>query len=94
MSRERALKTLLAADPVAARSRLMVAFFARIMAQAMARNFHAVRRSGEMPKLPTSRPAVIYANHPSWWDPALFAVLTQRCFAGWHGYGPIDVAAL
>lgn len=94
MSKGRSREALLAADPVAARSPLMVAFFARIMAQAMARDFHAVRISGDMPELPTGRPAVIYANHPSWWDPALFAVLTQRGFAGRQGYGPIDVEAL
>lgn len=85
---------LLAVDPVAARSPLMVAFFTRIMTQAMARDFHAVRFSGELPEVPTGRPVVIYANHPSWWDPALFVVLTSRCFPERRGYGPIDVEAL
>lgn len=84
----------MAIDPVAARSSLMVAFFTRIMTQALARDFHAVRVSGQLPEPPSGGPAVIYANHPSWWDPALFAVLTRRCFSGRRGYGPIDVEAL
>jgi 1-acyl-sn-glycerol-3-phosphate acyltransferase len=94
MSEDRAKGPLLAIDPLAARSPLLVAFFARILAQAMARDFHAVRLSGELPELPEDRPAVVYANHPSWWDPALFAVLTHRCLGGRQGYGPIDVEAL
>ena len=94
MNERRARSALLAVDPIAARSRLMVAFFARIMTQAMVRDFHAVRVSGEIPEPPAGRPAVIYANHPSWWDPALFAVLTSRCFSGRQGYGPIEVEAL
>lgn len=94
MSERRELRSLLAVDPVTARSPLMVAFFARVMAQAMTRDFHAVRISGNIPEPPATRPAVIYANHPSWWDPALFAVLTKRCFPDRQGYGPIDIEAL
>ena len=94
MSEGQARPALLAVDPVAARSPLMVAFFARIMTQTVARDFHAVRGSGELPEAPASRPVVIYANHPSWWDTALFVVLTSRCFPGRQGYGPIDVEAL
>lgn len=37
---------------------------------------------------------MIYTNHPSWWDPAVFAVLTTRFFDGRRGYGPIDADAL
>jgi 1-acyl-sn-glycerol-3-phosphate acyltransferase len=81
-------------DPIASRSPALVAFFGRVLTRAMASDFHAVRLSGHVPDLPRDRPAVIYTNHPSWWDPAFFAVLTTRKFPERRGYGPIDAEAL
>lgn len=91
-ARQQDLATL---DPIAARSPALVAFFGRIMARTMARSFHAVRlaRTGR-PHLLDGRPAVVYANHPSWWDPALFMVLATRLFRARPGFGPIDLEAL
>lgn len=91
-ARARDLATL---DPIAARSPALVAFFGRIMARTMARRFHAIRmaKTGR-PCLVDGRPAVLYANHPSWWDPALFIVLATRLFSARSGFGPIDLEAL
>jgi 1-acyl-sn-glycerol-3-phosphate acyltransferase len=36
----------------------------------------------------------VYGNHPSWWDPALFIVLTTRLLRGRKGYGPMEAAQL
>jgi 1-acyl-sn-glycerol-3-phosphate acyltransferase len=82
-------------DPVRARSPALCRFFGRYMRHFMKRNFHAVRisRSGQ-PRLPPDRPAIVYTNHPSWWDPALFIVLATSRFPKRPGYGPMDRKAL
>ncbi len=40
------------------------------------------------------RPLIIYGNHPSWWDPALYILLCTVLFPGRRGYGPMDAKAL
>ena len=57
--------------------------------------FHAIRvaRDG-MPAAAAEGPVVIYANHPSWWDPILFILLAGRLFPARESYGPMDQAAL
>lgn len=82
-------------DPAALRSPAMVRFFGRIMARAMRRSFNAVRlaRPG-WPELPRGRPAIIYLNHPSWWDPALAILMATKRFADRPGYGPMDAAMI
>jgi 1-acyl-sn-glycerol-3-phosphate acyltransferase len=82
-------------DPVQARSPQFCRLAGLYMRRYMARNFHAVRisKSGR-PRLAAGRPAIIYSNHPSWWDPALFIVLNTTWFAERPGYGPMDAAAL
>jgi len=64
------------------------------------RRFHAVRisRSGltrsSLPAAIAGRPVIIYGNHPSWWDPALYMLLTALLFPDRRGYGPMDAKAL
>ncbi|NDV02417.1 lysophospholipid acyltransferase family protein [Pseudoroseicyclus tamaricis] len=83
------------AGPEALRSEVAVRFFMRVMRRQLAGNFRAVRlaRPG-LPELPEGRPVMIYANHPSWWDPALFIALQGALFPGRIGFGPIDGAML
>ncbi len=59
------------------------------------RRFHAVRlsRTGLLPDV-AARPVIIYSNHPSWWDPALYILLCTLLFPGRRGYGPMDAKAL
>nr|WP_255635899.1 lysophospholipid acyltransferase family protein [Azospirillum sp. 412522] len=78
-------------DPVALRSRLLCWFFGGVMRRRLRRGFHAVRlaRPG-WPVLPPGRPAIVYLNHPSWWDPALLIAMGTTRFRGRPGYGPID----
>jgi 1-acyl-sn-glycerol-3-phosphate acyltransferase len=40
------------------------------------------------------RPAIIYLNHPGWWDPMIAAVLARRYFPGRTHYTPMDATAL
>jgi 1-acyl-sn-glycerol-3-phosphate acyltransferase len=78
-------------DPAALRSPAMVRFFGRIMARTMQRSFNGVRlaRPG-WPDLPTGRPAIVYLNHPAWWDPAFLIVMATTRFADRPGFGPMD----
>ena len=59
------------------------------------RHFHAVRiaRTG-LPAAPPGRPLIIYTNHPSWWDPALFILLSNSVLRGRPGFGPMEAEAL
>jgi 1-acyl-sn-glycerol-3-phosphate acyltransferase len=59
------------------------------------RNFHSVRVLGE-PNLDQfeGRPVVIYANHPSWWDPIVGLVLWRRLLRNRISYAPIDASML
>jgi len=59
------------------------------------RSFHAVRiaRDG-LPPATGDRPLILYSNHPSWWDPAVYILLGDKLFPGRQGYGPIDSKSL
>ncbi|WP_207462356.1 lysophospholipid acyltransferase family protein [Azospirillum sp. SYSU D00513] len=84
-----------AAGPAALRSPALCRFFGGVMARQMRRNFHAVRlaRPG-WPELPAGRPAIVYLNHPSWWDPAFLIVMGTTRFRDRPGFGPIDARML
>jgi 1-acyl-sn-glycerol-3-phosphate acyltransferase len=59
------------------------------------RSFHAIRLShtGPFPLAPDT-PAVVFFNHPSWWDPLVAIFLAQRFMPACRHYGPIDAEAL
>ncbi|MCA9140128.1 MAG: lysophospholipid acyltransferase family protein [Planctomycetales bacterium] len=61
------------------------------------RHFHAVAllRSGR-PEIQFSSdtPLIIYANHPSWWDPLIAHFLHRSLFPTRHFFAPIDADAL
>ena len=80
---------------LAARSAVLARLFGRYMTRYVARHFHAVRIArGGLPRLPEGRPAIVYTNHPSWWDPAVFMALATLLFPGRPAWGPMDAAAL
>ena len=88
-----------AAAVAARRSALGTAFFTWVMQRQIAASFHALRLArpgldGPLAELAADRPIVVYANHPAWWDPALFIVLANRLFAARDSYGPMDATAL
>jgi 1-acyl-sn-glycerol-3-phosphate acyltransferase len=89
------IRPLHVSDPLAARSPSLVRFFGGVMARAMAASFHKVRIAEPgVPRLPAGRSVIVYANHPSWWDPAFFIVLATKLFSQRQGFGPIDIDAL
>ncbi len=57
--------------------------------------FSAVRiaRDG-VPDQHAGRPLVIYSNHPSWWDPAVYMIVGPKLLPGRLGFGPMDAAEL
>jgi 1-acyl-sn-glycerol-3-phosphate acyltransferase len=59
------------------------------------RNFHAVRIAHcDIPDVPADRPLIIYSNHPSWWDPALFMLVSNTFLQDRAGFGPMEAEAL
>jgi 1-acyl-sn-glycerol-3-phosphate acyltransferase len=83
------------ADVIAARSPALCSFFGSVMRRQMRRHFHAVRvAKAGLPRLPQGRAAIVYSNHPSWWDPALFMVLNTTLLRNRKGYGPMEAAQL
>ena len=82
-------------SPLPIRSPRLFSLFRRYAKRYVARHFHAVRisRSGPLPALPR-QPAVIVLNHPSWWDPLVGLVLTER-MPDWRiHYAPIESQGL
>ena len=81
-------------DPVALRSERMFGVFARYLAWRMSRDFHAVRLSvGGSPQASPDLPAIVYCNHPSWWDPAFCILLAHRLFPRRPGFAPMEQSA-
>ena len=56
--------------------------------------FHAVRLSRSGTALDAAKPLVIYCNHPSWWDPAVFVLALPKVVPGRRGFAPMDAAEL
>jgi 1-acyl-sn-glycerol-3-phosphate acyltransferase len=84
-----------AAAVLAARSGIGFTLLSWYMAHHAGRHFSALRLSAQgLPALPPNRPAVIFSNHPSWWDPALYIILAARLFPGRPGYGPMAAEEL
>jgi 1-acyl-sn-glycerol-3-phosphate acyltransferase len=79
--------------PVARRSPALAAFFGPWFERFAARHLNAIRVAAwGMPDVATDAPVVVWTNHPSWWDAALYVVLNRRLFAGRAGFGPMDAA--
>ena len=83
------------ADPARVRSGTLFWAFGWYLRWYFWRRFHAIRlsRSG-IPAAPAGRPLIVYSNHPSWWDPALYMLLQTKLFPGRRGFGPMDAVAL
>ncbi len=82
-------------DPLAARSPVLFRLFAWYLRWYFWRGFDAVRvsRTG-LASLPANRPVILYTNHPSWWDPALFILLSDKLMPDRVSFGPMDAKAL
>ena len=67
------------ADRLPRRSPLFFRVFRSYARRYVRRHFHALRLSadGPPPELPNG-PLIVVTNHPSWWDPLIGLVLTER----------------
>ena len=80
---------------LAKRSPLWSGAFVTLFSRALRKDFHAVRLSRSVaPPDPVAPRLVVYSNHPSWWDAAIYSVLAARLFPGRRGYAPIDRAMM
>ncbi len=83
-------------DPLAARSPILLMLFGWYLRfWYVPRRFGAVRvsRAG-LPKVPPGRSLVIYSNHASWWDPAMYILLGLALLPDRIGYGPMETREL
>jgi 1-acyl-sn-glycerol-3-phosphate acyltransferase len=82
-------------NPIADISPNLLAAFRLYLRWYFWRSFSGVRlsRATQPPSAP-GRPIVVYTNHPSWWDPALFILVTETLFPGRAAFGPMDGAQL
>ena len=82
--------------PTARRSARAWSFMAAWFARYYRRHMNALRVTawGMPAPAPGSGPLVVYSNHPSWWDAAIYILLADRLFPAYQGYAPIDAAML
>ena len=67
------------------------------MGSFLKRHFHcvAIDRHSRFDRAITSgEPLIVYANHPSWWDPLIAHFLNRALFPNRQFYAPIDAEAL
>ncbi len=82
-------------DPLAARSPVLFRLFALYLRWYFWRAFDAVRMSRTgTPAFPAGRPVILYTNHPSWWDPVLFILLSDKLMRDRQSFGPMEARAL
>jgi 1-acyl-sn-glycerol-3-phosphate acyltransferase len=85
----------LARDIAAARSQRVFDVFGVWLDRYFQRKFTAVRLlKGSRPAIDAAKPLVVYANHPSWWDPLVFILLSARLFPERKSFGPMDARML
>ena len=71
--------------------------FHRFLRPYLKRHFHAIaidRDRREDRRISADSPLVVYANHPSWWDPLVAHFLNRVLFPPRQFFAPIDAAAL
>lgn len=71
--------------------RFMAAYFARYLARHL--NALRVARWGR-PAVEARTRYVVYSNHPSWWDAALYVILARRLFPDHASFAPFEAAQL
>ncbi len=83
-----------APDLLAQRSETLFRLFGLYLRWYLTRRFHALRVDRAGQPAAYAGPLIVYSNHPSWWDPAVYILLSDLLFRGRASYGPMDAAAL
>ena len=83
-------------DPLAARSPVLLTLFGWYLRfWYVPRHFGAVRVSkAGFPQVAGGRSVVIFSNHASWWDPAMYILLGLTLLPERIGYGPMETREL
>lgn len=83
-----------AEDPLALYSRGRLALFGRYAQWYFLRHFNSLRiaRHGSPPPLLSH--SILFANHPSWWDPITLLLFATRQWPLYRIFAPIDTEAL
>jgi 1-acyl-sn-glycerol-3-phosphate acyltransferase len=76
------------------RSPWLWAFMARQFTTYIRRHMNALRMAQWGRLEAPDAPLVVYSNHPSWWDAALFIVLGKELLPNRASYAPIDAKML
>jgi 1-acyl-sn-glycerol-3-phosphate acyltransferase len=74
-------------------SPLLLRWFVWYTRRYAAKHFHSIRVNANQ-SFETSGPLVVYANHPSWWDPIVCLQLAVRLFPDRKHYAAMDTEAL
>jgi len=84
------------AAAISAPSRRVFALFSAYLRWYVPRAFHAVRlaHANRFPLLRAGIPTIVCVNHPSWWDPLIGMLLSQRLAAQAEHYAPMEAAML
>ena len=80
-------------------SRPLYGWFMWYVRRYFRRHFHALRLLAGPDGSPGhpdigGEPVFFYTNHPGWWDPLIFLLLTEALYPDRLNYGPIDARAL
>lgn len=82
-------------DPLAVRSPVLFRMFSWYLRWYFWQGFDAVRMSRTgLPAFPENRPVILYTNHSSWWDPALFILLSAKLMPDRLSFGPMEAKSL
>ncbi len=83
------------AGEIPVHSERLCRWFRRYLRGYFRRNFSGVRVSRASPVLADlDGPLLVYANHPSWWDPIHFSLIAAFEIPGRRVFGPMDADAL
>jgi 1-acyl-sn-glycerol-3-phosphate acyltransferase len=81
-------------DPASGYSRTTLRAFGHYAEWYFKRHFNALRVVRNAMPTPYGPGTVLYANHPSWWDPLLLVLFAVRAFGDKQVFAPIDARAL
>jgi len=83
-----------ARDPNERYSRWRLRLFGRYAERYFLGHFNSLRTLRAEPTPQRLSRTILFANHPSWWDPIVLLLFATRCWSAYRVFAPIDAAAL
>lgn len=81
-------------SPVTQRSAFLHRFMVDIFRRTFTRHMNALRIARWGYPSALGGPVIVYSNHPSWWDAALYVLVADKYFPDRASFAPIDAAML